>query len=405
MNYFSFCAKIFFIVFLFISFSGFGQTRKELERRRKKLHKEIKKVEKILSETKQRKSNALEDLKDLDQKIAIRERFIETIELESEELTKEIRKNQKKITKNNKELKVLKADYADMVFKSYKSKSQKSKTMFLLSSENFNQAYKRLKYMKQYKEFRKKQGQAIIVKTAFIQKLNDSLKKIKSAKKRLITSKAREKKTIESDKKEQEVLVSKIKRQESKYKRELRRKIREEKRVVAKIDRIIRHAIAKANKGKKGRSTKNKLLLSAEEKTLKARFEQNKGDLPWPIDGVITRRFGVQPHPSFKSITINSTGLHIRGKRGDEAKSIFNGKVLVVQLLSKGRKSVFVQHGSYITVYNNLEKVYVNKGDKIKTGQKLGKIFTDKITGKTSLGFVLSKNTTKLNPANWIKRK
>lgn len=400
--------KFFYLLFItlfFVGFSGFGQTRKELERRRKKLHKEIKKVEKILSETKKRKSNALEDLKDLDQKIAIRERFIETIELESEELTKEITKNQKKIKKNNEELKVLKADYAAMVFKSYKSKSQKSKTMFLLSSKNFHQAYKRLKYMKQYKEFRKKQGQAIIVKTAFIQKLNDSLKKIKTAKKRLITSKAREKKTIESDKKEQEVLVSKIKRQESKYKRELRRKIREEKRVVAKIDRIIRLAIAKANKGKKGRSTKNKLLLSAEEKTLKARFEQNKGNLPWPIDGVITRRFGVQPHPSFKSISINSTGLHIRGKRGDEAKSIFNGKVLVVQLLSKGRKSVFIQHGNYITVYNNLEKVYVNKGDKIKTGQKLGKIFTDKITGKTSLGFVLSKNTTKLNPANWIKRK
>lgn len=382
-----------------------GQTRKELENRRIKLKREIKKVEQILSQTKKKKTSALDDLKDLNQKIAIRKRFIETIELESKELAKEIGENQKKINKNNKELKILKADYGDMVFKSYKSKSQKSKTMFLLSSKSFRQAYKRLKYMEQYKEFRKKQGKEIVSKTQLIEKLNDSLQKRKKEKERLILSKEKEKKNIETDKREQEVLVSKIKRKESKYKRELREKNREDKRIVAKIDKIIREAIVKANKGKKGVTTKDKLLLSAEEKTLKVSFEQNKGNLPWPIDGVITRKFGVQPHPTFKRISINSTGLHIRGKKGDEAKSVFNGKVLIVQLLSKGRKSVFIQHGNYITVYNNLEEVYVRKGDKIKTGQKLGRIFTDKITGKTLLGFVLSINTQKLNPANWIKNK
>lgn len=260
--------------------------------------------------------------------------------------------------------------------------------------------------MEQYKSFRQKQGKVIIAKTKEIEVLNDSLKKIKQVKNQLISSKEKEKRTIEFDRRKQEKMVSKIKRQENRYKRQLRSKIREEKRIVAKIDRIIKEAIAKANRNKKGKSTKNKLLLSAEEKALKAKFEQNKGILPWPIDnGVITRKFGVQRHPTFGGITINSTGLHIRGKKGDEAKSVFTGKVLVVQLVSKGRKSVFIQHGNYITVYNNLEAVYVKKGDKVKTGQKLGRIFTDKITGKTSLGFVLSKNTQKLNPAHWIKKK
>lgn len=402
--------KFFYISFfclLFISISSaFGQSRKELERRRKKLHREIKRVERILSQTEKKKTNALDDLKDLNQKITVRERLIETIELEAKELTKEIEDNQQKIRKNNEELKVLKVDYGNMVFKSYKSKSQKSKTMFLLSSKSFHQAYKRLKYMEQYKKFRQKQGEAIIVKTKEIEVLNDSLKKIKKVKNQLIISKEREKRTIEFDRKNQEKIVFRIKRQEHKYKRELQEKIREEKRIVAKIDKIIREAIAKSNKNKKGKVTKDKLFLSAEEKVLKAKFEQNKGVLPWPIkNGVITRKFGVQRHPTFKSININSTGLHIRGREGDEAKSVFTGKVLVVQLLSKGRKSVFIQHGNYITVYNNLDVVYVKKGQQVKTGQKLGRIFTDKITGKTSLGFVLSKNTKKLNPAKWIKKK
>lgn len=396
---------ILFLGFLFVGFSSsYAQTRKELEKRRKRLNKEIKKVEKILSQTKKKKTNALDDLKDLNQKIVVREHLIETIELENKEITKEIAKNEQQIKRNNKELKILKRDYTEMVLKSYKSKSQQSKTMFLLSSKNFYQAYKRLKYMEQYKDYRKKQGEAIISKTQLIKKLNDSLIKIKKAKKRLIVSEEKEKKQIESDKKSQEKLVSKIKSQESKYKNQLRKKIKQEKRIVAKIDKIIRDAIAKANKGKKTKSSKE-LVLSSEEKALKANFEQNKGALPWPINGVVTRKFGIQPHPTFKSITINSSGLQIRGKKGDNAKSVFRGKILVVQLLSKGRKSVFVQHGNYITVYNNLEDVYVKKGDKVKTGQKLGKIFTDKVTGKTSLGFILSKNTKKLNPASWIKRK
>lgn len=397
----------YFLTILFFSFLSIGvsfsQTRKELEKKRNKLEKDIKKVEQILSQTKTKKTDALGDLKDLNQKISIRQNLIETIVLEAEELTKEIKKNKQKINKNNTELTNLKTDYANMVFKSYKSKSEQSKTMFLLSSKSFYQAYKRLKYMEQYKDFRKKQGEQIIKKTSYIKKLNDSLNAIKRVKKRLLSSREKEKKQIEAEKKDQEQLVSTIKKQESKYKRELKKKIREQKRITAKIDKIIREAIAKANRGKKD-AKKGKLSLSVEEKKLKSSFEQNKGILPSPLKGgVVTRRFGVQPHPTFKSIKINSTGLHIRGKKGDTAHSIFNGKVLVVQLLSKGRKSIFIQHGNYITAYNNLEAVYVKKGDKVKTGDKLGKVFTDKVTGKTSLLFVLSENTKKLDPEDWIE--
>ena len=400
--------SFFYISLLFLLTTtslSFGQTRKELENRRLKLNKEIKKVNTLLFETEKEKSSALDDLKDLNQKITVRERLIETIELEIAELSKEIKQNEKKLSTYNIELTQLKEDYANMVFKSYKSKSQQSKTMFLLSSKSFYQAYKRIKYMEQYKDFRKKQGEKIIIQAETIEKFNDSLTKKKSVKKRLIGQEQKQKNYIEGDKKSQEDLVSKIKKQEYKYKRELQNKIKEEKKVAQKLDKLIKEAIAKANKDKKGTSKKGKLLLNAKEKSLKANFEQNKGKLPWPLNGLITRKYGVQPHPTFSGITINSTGLHIRGKQGDVAKSVFSGKVLAIHLLSKGRKAVLIQHGDYITTYNNLELVYVSKGDTVKTGAELGKIFTDKVTGKTNLVFILYKNDNRLNPSDWIKNK
>lgn len=393
------------LFFLSIVIGSYGQSRKELENRRLKLNKEITKVNTLLFETKKEKSNALDDLKDLNQKITVRERLIETIELEIKNLSEEIEENQEKLDTYNLELAALKKDYAAMVFKSYKSKSQQSKTMFLLSSKSFYQAYKRIQYIEQYKDFRKKQGEKIIIQTEITKKYNDSLTRKKDTKKRLIGQEKKQKDYIEVDKKDQEKIVSKIKNQETKYKKDLQSKIKEEKRVAQKLDKLIREAIVKANKSKKGTSKKGELLLNAEEKTLKVSFEQNKGKLPWPLNGLITRRYGVQPHPTFKGISINSTGLHIRGKQGDIAKSVFNGKILAIHLLSKGRKAVLVQHGDYITTYNNLEEIYVSKGDIVKTGHKLGKIFTDKVSGKTNLVFILYKNDVRLNPSVWIKNK
>ncbi len=397
--------KLFYISVLNLFFVGslYGQIRKQLENRRKKISTEIKKINSLLFEAKKEKSNALDDLKDLNQKISTRKRLIETIQLENKELAKEINQNKKIIDTNNIELSKLKSNYADMIFKSYKSRSQQSKTMFLLSSKSFLQAYKRIKYIEQYKSFRKKQAIEIIEKTKHIENLNDSLNKKKSQKKILINAEKNQKKKIENEKKEQENLVAKIKKQETKYKRELNKKIKEEKAVAKRIDKIIRDAIAKVNKGKKGTVKKGEFLLTKEEETLKDNFEQSKGNLPWPIDGIITRKFGVQPHPTFKSIKINSTGLHIRGKQGDIAKSIFNGKVLLISASEKGTKSIMVRHGNYITTYSNLREIYVKVNDVVKTGTSLGKIFTDKITGKTDLVFVLYRDSNRLNPSDWIR--
>ncbi|MDA9245605.1 peptidoglycan DD-metalloendopeptidase family protein [Polaribacter sp.] len=386
-----------------------GQTRKQLETQRKKLNLKIKKVNKLLFEAKNDQKNALVDLSALNQKIGVREKLIETIHLEVKLLSAEIVANENKIAKLNTRLSALKEDYASMIFKSYKSKSQQSRTMFLLSSRNFRQAYKRLEYMKQYASFRKKQGEEIIIQTDLIKQFIVSLNLQKQEKDTLILSENEQKNKIEQDKKNQEKLVSEIKKKEKKYKSELRKSIREEKKIAQKIDKLIRAAIARANRKTRvssNKTKKNEFILSPEAKALAARFELNKGKLPWPLrESLVIRRFGKQPHPTFSGITINSSGLHLATKKGEYASAIFGGTVLAIQLTTERKKNVLVQHGNYITAYNNLENSLVKMGDTVTIGQELGKVYTDKVTGKTTLIFLLFKNTTRLNPASWMLKR
>ena len=399
-----------FILTLFLStICFFGQTRKQLETQRKKLNIKINKVNKLIFEAKKDQKNALQDLKDLNQKIDVREKLIETINLEVLLLSNEITSNEIKVDKLQNKLVALKEDYSDMIFRSYKSKSQQSRAMFILSSSNFRQAYKRLQYMKQYTSFRKKQGEEISLQTDIVKRFVDSLNIQKQLKDTLIISENEQNKKVESDKKNQENLVFRIKSKERKYKKELQKSIKEQKRVSTKIDKLIREAIARANKKVKDKLKNNKeneFILSPEAKALAEKFESNKGKLPWPLkESLVTRRFGKQPHPTFSGIILNSPGLHLVTKKGAYAESIFSGKVLAIQLTSERKKNVLVQHGNYITAYNNLENSLVKMGDKVIVGQKLGKVYTDKVTGKTKLIFVLFKNTTRLNPTSWMLKR
>ena len=259
--------------------------------------------------------------------------------------------------------------------------------------------------MNQYASFRKKQGEEVQVQTKTVARLNDSLLVQKQLKDTLISNEEDQKLKIETDKKAQEKLVSQIKRRERKYKKELKQKQDDEKKIADRIDKLIREAIVKANIENGVKETES-FALTPEAKALAGRFEQNKGKLPWPVDnGIVTRRYGKQAHPVYRGTYINSTGIHITTKKGTNAESIFNGEILAIQVQSEGKKSVLVRHGNYISVYNNLESVYVKDGQKVKTGQALGKIFTNRVTGKTKLIFVLLNNTKRLNPASWILRR
>lgn len=396
--------KIFLVaVALFFVNFGFSQSQKSLELKRAKLQQEIKKVNTLLFKTKKEEKNLLNQVSDLNRKIKVRSKLISTINQEASVINKTVRSNSKKIKSLEKELEELKEDYAEMIYKSYKGKSLQSRLMFVFSSQNFNQAYKRLRYMKQYTTYRKKQGETIIVKTNEIKALNDTLTAQKIQKEFLLSEHKEEQYKIESEKKEQEKLISKVKSKEKKYAAEIRKKQAEERKIDAQIEKLIRDAIAASKK--KNNSKSAGFFLTPEAKALASKFELNKGKLPWPVmNALVVRRFGRIPHETLRGITIQSNGIHIATSENASAKAIFEGSVLAIQVTSEGLKTVMIQHGNYITLYSNLETVNIQKGDKVVLNQNLGKIHTDKVTGKTILKFQIWRDTQKENPSSWLLR-
>ena len=378
--------------------------RQVLEAQRVQNQKDQIYINALLSNTKRKEKNVLSELGDLKDKIKTRESLISAITNETNELGNEIYLNQLEINQNKRDLIVLKKEYGEMIFKSYKSKSQNSRIMFLLSSENFYQGYKRFQYMKQYTSFRKKQGEEIQQKTIELQSLTDTLKLKKELKQTLLSEKKEEQIVVEKEKREQENLLSQVKSKENKYKRQIKAFQKEEARIDAQIDKAIRNAIAASNKKEGRKSSKSAVFtLTAEAKKLASKFTLNKGKLPWPVEkGYVSTYYGKQPHPIVKTATIQSNGVRITTNKGSKARAVFEGTVLAIQVMPGNKKMVLIQHGNYITVYKNLENITVSKNDKVQTKQIIGTIFTDKITDKTILGFVLSKNTTTENPRNWI---
>ena len=378
--------------------------REVLEARRIQLQKDKVYINALLSNTIRKEKNVLVELVEIDGKIKTSDELINVISKESKELDNEIYLNQLEINRNKRDLAALKKDYGDMIYKSYKSKSQNSRIMFLLSSENFFQAYKRFQYMKQYTSFRKAQGDEIQQKTVHLQELAEKLKVKKQLKQKLLGEKKQEQSAIEKEKQQRQILLGQVKEKENKYKRQIKKFLKEEERLDAQIDKIIRDAIAASNtKSKTTSSNTGSFALTAEAKALATQFVANKGKLPWPVEkGYVSMYYGKQRHPIVRTATIQSNGVRIVTDKGSKARAVFNGTVLAVQVTTGNKKAVLIQHGNYITVYKNLQNVTVNKGDKVKTKQEIGTIFTDKVTGKTIIGFVLSKNATTENPKNWI---
>jgi len=400
---------LFSVFVLTISYS-FGQSAKQrqLEKKRSELQQEISRVNKLLFSTQKEGKDLLSNLENINKKIQVRTDLIKAISAESNYLKNKIVKSEKELDVLKKELTVLKEDYADMILKSYKSKSEQNKLMFLLSSEDFYQAYKRFRYMKQYADFRKIQGDSIVVKSERAEDLKRSLEVQKQKKQLLIVKNEKEADKIKLERGNQELLVKEIKSKESFYVSQIKKKQKEERSIERQIERVIREAIAASNKLKvKTNKTPVKssgFTLTPQGKALASRFEQNKGKLPWPVtEGVVTRKYGVIPHPTLGGIKIDSKGIHITTKKNASARAVFKGTVLAIQSVS-GRHAVYIQHGNYISLYNNLDKVYVTKGQEVVLKQSLGTVFTDKVTGKTVMKFQVWKDTTRQNPTYWLAK-
>lgn len=379
-------------------------TREDLEQRRLELQQEIKRINTLRSSNKQREKSVLTQVEDLDKQIRTTENLIKVTNQQANLLTRDINSNTNKIQTLRNELGKLKEDYGQMIEKSYKSKSQQSRVMFLLSSESFLQAYKRLQYMKQYANYRKTQGDEIQLRTEELQTLNTNLLSQKKQKDKLIVENRETRAQLEKNKQSQQVLIKTIRQKEGEFASEIRKKQQEVNAIDKKIDEIIRASIAAANKAS-GSTARDVYTLTPEAKALAANFASNKGKLPWPVrSGVVVRRFGSQPHPVVKTVTVNSNGVHIETEVGAKARAIFSGTVSEVQAVPGANKAVMVRHGDYLSIYNNLSKVNVKKGDVVSLGQEVGEVATNSSSGKTTLYFLIYKNMDKLDPSDWILR-
>ena len=424
---------LFLFVCLLTASNVFAQVdkQKELEEKRQAILEEIKQINSLLFKTKKEEKSVLSQVEDINQRISASENLIRVTNQQANLLTRNINENINKISTLRDELKVMKADYAAMIQKSYKSKNQQSRIMFLLSSEDFLQAYKRIQYMKQYAKFRKKQGEGIKAKTEELQKLNADLIGQKKTKQKLIAENEVAKSKLTEERKDQQALVATLKKDEGKFTSQIRTKQQQADEIDRQIDALIKAAIeeanriarakaaaeaaaAKANGTKVTTTTKNviteptkteEFALTAEDRALAASFMNNKGKLPWPVEkGMVVKSFGTHQHPQFPNVTTNSSGVEIATEDNADVRSIFEGQVLSIQFIKGANKVVIIQHGDYLSVYSNLATVSVKKGDKVSTKQKIGTVAKSPTEGRTVLKFYIYQNKTKINPADWIYR-
>lgn len=376
--------------------------QKELEAQRQQLKNEIKQINKLLfSNTKTRK-NALTAAEDLQVKLNVRSELIKVTNQQANLLTRRISVNERNIAAQRKELEELKEEYAKMIQKSYASKSLQNRLMFLFSSENFLQAYKRLQYLKQYARFRRKQGQEIAQKTKLLQQLNQTLIDEKAAKLVLIEENREVQASLQKEQLEQQELIKSLKQKERSLAAQIEKKEKQRRAIDKEIDRLIREAIAASNKaaGKKGSTT---FELTPEAKLIATNFQANKGRLPWPLEkGIVIQGFGRQRHPVVKTTTIQSNGVVLATEPAAQVRAVFEGEVMSVIVIKGSNPSVLIRHGNFITLYSNLGKLYVKKGDQVKAKQPIGEVFTNQQTGKTQIQFGIFNNVKALNPKDWI---
>ncbi len=378
----------------------FGQTKEELEKRKGKTQEEIAYTNRLLEETQQKKQTSLNRVKILNKRIQLRNQLLRSINQEISLFNEDIDNKQKLIIELESDMKLVKKQYELLVQFAFWNKNKHDRLMFILSADNFNMAYKRMKYIQQYTRHRKEQ--AILIRSM----QNDlkaeiiDLEKIILQKEELARQKKGENIILERERLDKDRMVTELSGQE----KELKNKIAENKKIAKKLEKEIA-AIITAEAGK-GRSRNLYDQLTPEEKLLSDNFQGNKGKLPWPTErGVVTSRFGKHQHAVLKQVTVQNDGIDISTVQGAEARALFGGIVSKVVAFLGANNTVIIRHGNFLTVYQNLINVKVKPGEVVSVKQVLGTVFTEEETNSTLLHIEIWKELNKQNPEDWLSRK
>jgi septal ring factor EnvC (AmiA/AmiB activator) len=408
---------------LLIPFSGLAQSRRELEKKRKKVQEEIQYTRGILQKTSAQKSATLHKIGAINRIIDQQAEVIKDLNIELSEADKEI-------DIQNETLEELKASYQSerlklrkTILKAYKGRKSANQLAFVFAASSFRQAVRRMYYLSRLSDYRKQQIGLLESKAAEVKNGLETLEEVRQEKNGILLAEKQEKQQLESDKQQKTKLVQSLAGKEA----ELRKKIKQNEKAVAKlnsaISAMIAREIAAAKKrareqtgrdntsrtsaspkssGGKASRTSGTILLTPEARLISDNFESGKGSLPWPVErGYISQYFGVHAHPDLAGITLVNNGVDITTSGGSTARAVFKGTVSAILEIPGQEKAVLLNHGEYYTVYSRLSQVYVSRGQQVESKQALGTVWTDD-ESKTILQFQLWQGQSKLNPAGWL---
>lgn len=370
---------------------GYAQSTEELEKKVSQLQSEIQTSQKLLQQTSQNREATVREIELLQAQIKKRQELVNTYKRQLDALNKEIKAYQKDITNLQGELEKNRREYADLLVISYRNRNNLNNLLFIFSSDDFNQAIRRIRYIKQFNSLLKQKMVDIETNKTDIK---TRIERTEADKKRIEQLYAQQKKEVaalNNDMKALNKKIAQLKKKEKNIKAEIAKKKKETEALQAKIKKIIEEEIARRRAD------------ATIDTQLAASFEKNKGKLPWPVaSGIVTKKYGNNPHPTQPKVVVFNNGIDISTDQGANALCVFDGQVSTI-FNTGSTNVVMVRHGTYFTLYANLDKVYVKSGDNVKTGSKLGLIHTGATDNVTSLHFEVWNDKNNTNPESWLK--
>jgi septal ring factor EnvC (AmiA/AmiB activator) len=401
-------------------------SRKELETKRKELLEKINDAKQVLEATRKRQSATITQLKAIGSQIKTREKIISNVQSQIGVMNGQIQDSRDTLEMLRQQLAKLKQDYANSILAAYKGRNVYDKMMFVFSAESFNQALKRIQYLKQYSDYRQRQAELILrTQHEIIDALNKLIAK-KEEKMQLMGLKETEKKALEEDKQEENKMLTSLQLKEKEVRKQLSQSQAAAKKLNRAIEDLIEKEIEEARKKEEARrkeelarlnkkSTVTKepvkeekkpekdLYMTPEVVKMNADFEQNKNNLPWPVErGYISEHFGTHAHPTLKGVLVNNNGVDISTQANAAVRAVFKGKVSKIFNVPGMGKIVLINHGSYFTAYARLGSVSVKEGQLVESRQTIGVVDTDD-EGVTEVQFQIWQMDKKLDPELWLK--
>lgn len=387
------------IIFGVIAYTGcYSQDIDLLRTQRQKSLEDIARTEDLLKKTEETRQNENQKLKLVNRKITLRNKVISGISNEISLLDRQIKNNNVEIDTLQKEITALKIDYANVIYRTYLNRNAYHRSQYIFAASDFNQAFKRLKYMQQYARFRKGQAEKIEVKTEELRQVNTRQEADMNMRRDLLVDEQREMRKLSGDKQDQEGFVKQLQKQEKQVKKELEA----QKATFKKLEREIAKLIAAATGTE---VSSGGMKMTPEEKIISNEFSQNMGRLPWPVaKGVISMSYGKHNVPGLRDVVIDNPGISIITEENQMVQAVFDGKVSSVMVMPGGVLCILIKHGEYFSVYVNIGDPKVNVGDNVKRKQEIGRAINNGKDGNPEFVFQIWKGKNNLDPEKWLSK-